>query len=135
MNRNMPQASPRGHSMSNLWIAGPPDGELNTTIASPRIPIEIIEHILKLALIPPRTDCTTRQFHSIASVTLASTIFRQSALRWYFRDITPVTRDHWAGLSKMLSAQNEREVARGGKGAFIWVRYVYAHLSCLGPKS
>jgi hypothetical protein len=122
-NTKMPQVSPRVYSRQ---ISMPRDGELDTTIASPRIPVEIIDYILKLALMLPRTDFTTPQFHSIASVTLASMMFRQIAFRWYFRDITPITRAHWAGLSEMLSAQDGREVARGGKGAFIWVRYVYA---------
>jgi hypothetical protein len=107
----------------------PSDGELNMTMASPCVPIELIDNILKFTLMSSATDFTTPQFRSIASVALASTTFRQVALRRYFRDITPETKAHWASLLRMLSAQDEREVVRGGKGAFIWVRCVYAHPS------
>jgi hypothetical protein len=112
----------------------PSDGEFNMAMASPCVPIELIDNILKFALMPSATDFTTPQFRSIASVALASTTFRQVALRRYFRDITPETKAHWASLLRMLSAQDEREVAKGRKGAFIWVRCVYAHPSKGVPK-
>jgi hypothetical protein len=96
------------------------------TGASPRVPIEIVDHILKLALNLSQPNYATRQFSSISSFALASTTFRQIALRNYFRDITPETKTHWANLSRILSAQDEREVARGGKGVFTCVRCVYA---------
>lgn len=104
------------------------NGELNMTrIASPCVPMEIVDHIFKLVLMFSATSAV--QFRSIASITLASTTFRQIVLRHYFRDMIPETKANWAWLSRMLTAQDEREVARGRKGAFIWVRCVYAHPS------
>ena len=91
-------------------------------MTSPCVPIEIIDHIFKLVLMFSAMDSGTIQFRSIASITLASTAFRQIALRHYLRDMIPQTKAIWAWLSRMLTAQDEREVARGRKGAFIWVR-------------
>ena len=124
---NIPPINPSSHSASSLRMLS--EDEPNTTTASPRVPIEIVDHILKLALNLSQQNYTTRKFSSIASFALASTTFRQIALRSYFRDITPETKAHWAGLCRMLGAQDEREIARGGKGAFSWVRYVYAYSS------
>jgi hypothetical protein len=101
----------------------PTNDDFNINLPSPRVPTEIVDHILALALASCSSASLVPEFSSIAAVTLASTDFRQIALRRYFHDITLETRPHWKGLFSVLEMQEYKQAWKGKKeGGFAWVR-------------
>jgi len=82
-----------------------------------RIPTEIVDHIIALVL-----TSSAHSFASIASLSLASSDFRQIALRLFFSTIKARSRTRWAKLWNILASAN-----RNGGHAIsphTWVRYV-----------
>jgi hypothetical protein len=103
-------------------LAGPAK-ILRLTLIRPTIPqmaTELLDRIVAFML--PATSSTTvngiprPNFSCIASFSLASSRFRQIALRRYFSELQLWSVSHWTSLWHLLSAQGEE--------AFAWVRYV-----------
>ena len=99
-----------------------PTAEDTRNLPSPRVPLEIVEYIVELAL-AHSTDSNITDFGAIAPLTLASMDFRHIALRQFFREVIPLTKPHWAKLFQFLALQN---LGQGGKGGYDWVKWVYA---------
>lgn len=94
---------------------------------SQRIPNEILDHIIEIALwIAVLQAPYSNIFPIIASFSLASTTFRQIALRRYFNTVILYDTEQWTGLFKLLESQERKKPMRGGDGGFAWVRSVYA---------
>lgn len=103
---------------------------IDLNLPSPRIPNEILDHIIEIALwIAVVQAPYSNIFPVIASFTLASTNFRQIALRRFFNTVILCDTEQWNGLFKLLESQERKKAVYGGDGGFAWVRSVYAHIS------
>ena len=96
-------------------------------IPSPRVPPEIVDYIVELAL-ARSTDCNITDFNAIAPLTLASVDFRHIALRRFFREVIPLSKPHWTKLFQFLALQNVDQGGTTTKGGYDWVKWVYARL-------
>jgi hypothetical protein len=94
---------------------------IDANFPSPRVPNELLDRIVELALPGPNL-CSV--FTPIAAFALASASFRQIALRRYFHDVTVHSKSQWIGLLKLIHAQEEKRVGRLGGGGFKWLRFV-----------
>lgn len=108
-------------SLKSLLCCAP--AEPAHPISSPRIPPELVDYIVELAL-SPYIEARVSDLSAIAPLTLASFDFRQISLRRFYRELFPLTNPHWSALFQLLLAQDG--TARPGqyarRGAFSWVK-------------
>jgi hypothetical protein len=95
--------------------------ELPSNITSPRVPAEVLDRIIALALTDsiyypegyPPTACSNapetqiRKFTSIAAFSLASANFRQIALRRWFEELNLTKLSHWLNVQKIFGADSQ----------------------------
>jgi hypothetical protein len=91
-----------------------------------KVPLEIIDRIIELAISAVDSDNHVGTFSAIECLSLASSTFRKMAFRHYMRNIAPRNRCHWKNLFKFLEVQTEAALRRNEKGGFVWVKFVYA---------
>jgi hypothetical protein len=123
MNRssNSSMSTPRSSRSQNDSIA-PGFAHFDRPCAT-RIPTEVVDHIIAFVL-----SSSSHSFASIASVSLASSDFRQIALRLFFSTIKARSRTRWSKLWNVLASVN-----RNGDhvvSPHSWVRYVLS-LVCM----
>lgn len=116
-------------TLSNL------SSNLDPNLPTPRVPIEILDRILELALLnqilgptllshsgshiqAPKGSEHINSFVSISGFALASITFRQIALRRYFRNLNVTSKNQYTQLWQLLT-EIEVESLEGG---FKWVR-------------
>ncbi|GLB43351.1 hypothetical protein LshimejAT787_1302520 [Lyophyllum shimeji] len=101
---------------------------------SPRVPHELIDHILGFALLPALDTPKSLEFSSVVPFTLVSAGFRQIALRRFFRDIALTCTTQWTMLFNLLEAEANRTPGRTSSGSFAWVKSLTASSNVLSYK-
>ena len=98
--------------------------------ASPRVPMELLDHIITLFTVFFCLPVPTRKsaFALIKPLTLVSKSFRHLVLRHYFA-ILVLARKSSIGLFRFLENEDATHRQRGWTGGFVWVRSVQAWLS------
>lgn len=105
--------------------------------ASPRVPTELLDHIITLFTVTFCLPVPTRNtaFALIEPLTLVSKSFRHLVLRHYFA-ILVLEKKSSIGLFRFLENEDAAYRRRGWTGGFVWVRSVqswlpFASIQCL----
>ena len=95
--------------------------------ASPRVPTELLDHIITLFTVSFCLPVPARKtaFALIKPLTLVSKSFRHLVLRRYFA-ILVLTNKSNIGLFRFLANEDATRRRRGWTGGFVWVRSVQA---------
>lgn len=97
---------------------------------SPRVPTEVLDHIITLFIVFFCLPVPTRKtaFELIKPLTLVSKSFRHLVLRHYFSILVLADKSS-VGLFRFLENEDAMHRRRGWTGGFVWVRSVIAWLS------
>lgn len=87
----------------------------NPALQSPRLPSEILDHVIELAL------AESHIFSVVASFALASSDFRQIAFRRFFRIVRVKTNIAWNDIYRVLESIHARTSCREVT-PYLWVR-------------
>ncbi|KAF8813015.1 hypothetical protein BYT27DRAFT_7231085 [Phlegmacium glaucopus] len=95
--------------------------------SSPRVPTEILDHIIALFTVSFCLPVPTRRssFALIKPLTLVSKTFRHLVLRHYFA-ILVLENKTSIGLFRFLKNEDEANCQLGWTGGFVWVRSLFA---------
>jgi hypothetical protein len=105
------------NELNPVALVGDSDGLVMQMKQNTYIPTEIVDNIIALVL-----ALSSQSFASIASVSLASSDFRQIALRLFFSTIKSRSRTRWSNLWYFLASANRNSVH--GTRPHGWVRCV-----------